>query len=69
MFNEFWRMAKIFTDLIFDILGDELFSDTYKVNLVDNVIYEVIGKVNSIFWILKPGQSVKKKKQSIFSLR
>ena len=62
-------MAKIFTDLIFDILGDELFSDTYKVNLVDNVIYEVIGKVNSISKNLNPGLSVKKKKQSIFSLR
>jgi len=32
---------KIYKDVF---SGDELFSDTYKVNLVDNVIYEVIGK-------------------------
>ena len=25
--------------------GDELFSDTYKINLVQDCIYEVIGKV------------------------
>lgn len=31
---------------IFDVSGDELFSDTYKVSLVDNVLYEVIGKVS-----------------------
>merc|ERR1711976_424911 len=24
--------------------GDELFSDTYKVNLINNVVYEVVGK-------------------------
>jgi len=32
---------KIFKDIF---SGDELFSDTYKVTLVDNVIYEVLGK-------------------------
>lgn len=26
-------------------LGDEMFSDTYKVKLVDDVLYEVYGKV------------------------
>ena len=65
LFNEFWRMAKIFTDLIFDILGDELFSDTYKVNLVDNVIYEVIGKVNLISEIWSPVR-VSKRRNSLF---
>lgn len=32
---------KIYKDLI---TGDEMFSDTYKVKLVDEVIYEVTGK-------------------------
>ena len=59
-------MAKIFTDLIFDILGDELFSDTYKVNLVDNVIYEVIGKVNSISEFWAPVWVSKRKKTVYF---
>lgn len=27
------------------ILGDEMFSDTYKMKLVDEVLYEVYGKV------------------------
>lgn len=29
----------------FFILGDEMFSDTYKIKLVDEVIYEVYGKL------------------------
>ncbi len=32
---------KIFKDVF---TGDELFSDTYKVELVDNCLYEVTGK-------------------------
>ena len=28
---------------------DELFSDTYKVNLIDGVLYEVVGKVRMLF--------------------
>ena len=32
---------KIYKDVI---SGDELFSDTYKVTLTDNVLYEVVGK-------------------------
>lgn len=28
-------------------LGDEMFSDAYKIKLVDDVLYEVYGKVNS----------------------
>ena len=32
-------------------LDDELFSDTYKVTLTDNVLYEVVGKVRNIFKI------------------
>lgn len=27
------------------ISGDEMFSDTYKIKLVDDVVYEVYGKV------------------------
>lgn len=27
------------------LLGDEMFSDTYKIKLVDDVLYEVYGKV------------------------
>lgn len=27
------------------LLGDEMFSDTYKMKLVDDVLYEVYGKV------------------------
>jgi len=33
---------KLFTDII---SGDEMFSDTYKIKLVDHVIYEVTGKL------------------------
>lgn len=33
---------KIFKDII---TGDEMFSDTYKMKLVDDVIYEVYGKL------------------------
>lgn len=33
---------KIFKDIF---TGDEMFSDTYKMKLVDNVIYEVYGKL------------------------
>jgi len=29
--------------------GDELFSDTYKVKLVDDCLYEVYGKVRAQF--------------------
>lgn len=41
------------------IPGDEMFSDTYKIKLIDDVLYEVYGKVKSkpfvytnlrIFW-------------------
>jgi len=32
---------RVFKDLI---TGDEMFTDTYKYNLVDQVIYEVVGK-------------------------
>ena len=35
----------------FLFLDDELFSDTYKVTLTDNVLYEVVGKVRSIIKI------------------
>jgi len=28
------------------LLGDEMFSDTYKIKLVDDVLYEVYGKVH-----------------------
>lgn len=35
---------KIFKDII---TGDEMFSDTYKLQLVDEVIYEVYGKLVS----------------------
>ncbi|KAM7361149.1 translationally controlled tumor protein [Cochliomyia hominivorax] len=35
---------KIFKDII---TGDEMFADTYKMKLVDDVIYEVYGKVVS----------------------
>lgn len=32
---------------IFPFLGDEMFSDTYKIKLVDEVMYEVTGKLIS----------------------
>ncbi|ALC45759.1 Tctp [Drosophila busckii] len=35
---------KIYTDII---TGDEMFADTYKMKLVDEVIYEVYGKLIS----------------------
>lgn len=31
--------------IICEFLGDEMFSDSYKVKLVDNVLYEVYGKL------------------------
>jgi Translationally controlled tumour protein. len=31
------------------VLGDEMFSDSYKMKLVDEVIYEVYGKVRFVF--------------------
>lgn len=34
-----------FHNIFFILLGDEMFSDTYKVKLVDDVIYEVYGRV------------------------
>ena len=49
------KMHEILTDLKFWhflicaicwFSGDELFSDTYKVTLKDNVMYEVVGKVS-----------------------
>ncbi|XP_071859938.1 translationally controlled tumor protein [Bombus fervidus] len=33
---------KIYKDIF---TGDEMFSDTYKIKLIDNVVYEVYGKV------------------------
>jgi hypothetical protein len=30
---------------LYHIPGDEMFSDTYKIKLVDEVLYEVYGKV------------------------
>jgi hypothetical protein len=32
---------------VFNSTGDEMFSDTYKVKLVDEVMYEVTGKLES----------------------
>ena len=32
----------------FSFLGDEMFSDVYKIKCVDDVLYEVEGKVNSL---------------------
>ena len=40
-----------FNGFFFLFLDDELFSDTYKVTLTDNVLYEVVGKVRNIFKI------------------
>jgi hypothetical protein len=34
--------------VLFVFLGDELFSDTYKIVLKDEVLYEVWGKVRSV---------------------
>ena len=31
---------------MFDVSGDELFSDTYPMKLVDDCLYEVYGKVS-----------------------
>jgi len=38
--------AQTLTDLHITFLGDELFSDTYRIALKDEVIYEVFGKVS-----------------------
>lgn len=32
-------------DCMFYVSGDEMFSDTYKMKLIDGVMYEVYGKV------------------------
>ena len=37
----------LFIWIFFFWIGDEIFSDTYKYKLVDNVIYEVYGKVKN----------------------
>ena len=34
--------------LLFKFTGDELLSDTYKINEVDGIFYEVEGKVSNI---------------------
>ncbi len=36
---------------VFVFIGDEMFSDTYKMKLIDGVLYEVYGKVS---YILQP---------------
>ena len=33
---------------MFDVSGDELFSDTYPMKLVDDCLYEVYGKVGVV---------------------
>merc|ERR1712051_923509 len=38
---DFFSTMKIFKDVF---TGDELFSDTYEIKLIDDVIYEVYGK-------------------------
>ena len=38
-----------FSKINFNIAGDELFSDTYPMKLVDDCVYEVYGKVSVCF--------------------
>ena len=44
-FNIFDILCVWLTFVEFRFSGDELFSDTYKITLKDNVLYEVVGKV------------------------
>jgi hypothetical protein len=49
----FWRHRNIYyqeiiRNFISPYTGDEMFCDSYKMTLVDNVVYEVQGKVSSL---------------------
>lgn len=44
-----WKDSKTKVDFLNVILGDELFSDTYKMKLVDDCVWEVYGKVRIRF--------------------
>lgn len=49
-FYEFYGKQADFTQIIFcsfPLSGDEMFSDSYKMKLIDDVIYEVYGKLVS----------------------
>lgn len=35
-----------------NVAGDEMFSDTYKYKLIDDVIYEVYGKVFMLLFLI-----------------
>lgn len=45
------RAFVIYFNTIFEFVGDEMFSDTYKMKLIDDVLYEVYGKVCSQIYL------------------
>lgn len=41
-------------DTLYYVTGDEMFSDTYKMKLIDDVMYEVTGRVSALLkYLLK----------------
>lgn len=52
MISQTQRNVYSLTINLFCFLGDEMFSDTYKIKLIDEVLYEVTGKVSILILCL-----------------